>query len=132
MIREREGLLLSTRYFLDMYGAPILSKPMFVLADMNLKANIVKRDPREERTINIERIRTSDLPSPNKATRSFLEKSKFMKILLKIIGVLGVSLVMSGECPENMIVLNSHRSKFRRRSYTSSIHPRRYPGPQSG
>ena len=67
------------------------------LADVYMKANIVRRDPREERTINIERIKTSDLAAPNKATRSFLENSKIMKVLLKAVGVFGVSLVMSGK-----------------------------------
>ncbi|KAL9126571.1 MAG: hypothetical protein Q9217_004401 [Psora testacea] len=58
-------------------------------------ANIVRRDPREEMTIKMERVLTSDLSSPNKYTRSFLEKSIVMKTLLKIVGVFGVSLVMS-------------------------------------
>ena len=63
------------------------------------KANIVRRDPREERSIKMERIKTSDLASPNKLTRSFLERSTIMKTLLKVVGVFGVSLVMSGRRP---------------------------------
>ncbi|KAL9099427.1 MAG: hypothetical protein Q9163_005073 [Psora crenata] len=58
-------------------------------------ANIVRRDPREERSIKMERVQTSDLAYTNKHTRSFLERSAIMKTLLKVIGVFGVSLVMS-------------------------------------
>ncbi|KAK4692809.1 KUP system potassium uptake protein, partial [Lecanoromycetidae sp. Uapishka_2] len=58
-------------------------------------ANIVRRDPREERSIKMERINTSDLKPGNKHARSFMERSRGMKALLKVVGVLGVSLVMS-------------------------------------
>lgn len=58
-------------------------------------ANIVRRDPREEMTIKMERALTSDLKSTTKTTRAFVERSIFIKSLLKIVGVLGVSLVMS-------------------------------------
>ncbi|KAL8736082.1 MAG: hypothetical protein Q9181_002568 [Wetmoreana brouardii] len=58
-------------------------------------ANIVRRDPREERSIKMERVQTSSLPTTSKHTRSFLEQSTVMKTTLKIVGVLGVSLVMS-------------------------------------
>ncbi|KAI4133880.1 MAG: hypothetical protein LQ341_006114 [Variospora aurantia] len=56
-------------------------------------AHIVRRDPREERSIKMER--ESNLPAMSKHTRSFLERSWVMKTFLKIIGVVGVSLVMS-------------------------------------
>lgn len=42
------------------------------------------------------RVKTGELAYPNEAARSFLERSTTMKILLKVIGVFGVSLVMSG------------------------------------
>ncbi|KAL8772316.1 MAG: hypothetical protein Q9209_002528 [Squamulea sp. 1 TL-2023] len=58
-------------------------------------ANIVKRDPREERSIKMERADASTLPKTSKQTRSFLEQSTAMKIILKVVGVFGVSLVMS-------------------------------------
>ncbi|KAL8648546.1 MAG: hypothetical protein Q9210_004926 [Variospora velana] len=58
-------------------------------------AHIVRRDPREERSIKMER--ESNLPAMSKHTRSFLERSLVMKAFLKTIGVLGVSLVMSGK-----------------------------------
>lgn len=58
-------------------------------------ANIVRRDPREERSVKMERVRTSDLKAGNKQARNFMEKSRGMQALLKVVGVLGVSLVMS-------------------------------------
>lgn len=39
---------------------------------------------------------TNDLKPSSKHTRNLLERSAFMKILLKVVGVFGVSLVMSG------------------------------------
>lgn len=96
-MRGKEGLLLSIRCFPDMYGSPIVADPdALELIYAHTKANIVRRDPREERTINMERVKTIDLAYPNKATRSLLERSMTMKVLLKVIGVFGVSLVMSG------------------------------------
>lgn len=56
----------------------------------------MRRDPREEKTIRMERTLSSDLRSTSKSTRSFLEQSAIMKTVLKIVGVFGVSLVMSG------------------------------------
>ncbi|KAL8745452.1 MAG: hypothetical protein Q9190_002413 [Brigantiaea leucoxantha] len=60
-------------------------------------ANIVRRDPREEVGIKMERVETSNLPTASKATRTFLEQSSPLKAFLKVVGVFGVSLVMSGE-----------------------------------
>lgn len=58
-------------------------------------ANIVRRDPREDRSIKMERINTSDLKLGNKQARNLMERSRGIKMFLKIVGVLGVSLVMS-------------------------------------
>lgn len=58
-------------------------------------ANIVRRDPREERGIKMERVKTNELSTGSKSARNFMERSAFMKALLKVVGVLGVSLVMS-------------------------------------
>lgn len=44
----------------------------------------------------MERVKTNELSAGSKSARNFLEGSAFMKALLKIVGVLGVSLVMSG------------------------------------
>ncbi|KAL8842745.1 MAG: hypothetical protein Q9170_000401 [Blastenia crenularia] len=59
------------------------------------QANIVRRDPREERSIKIERADPAGLPMSSKYTRTLLERSSVMKAGLKVVGVLGVSLVMS-------------------------------------
>ena len=59
------------------------------------QARIVRRDPREEHLVKMERVRTSDLKGSSKSARQFLEKSKIAQVFLKVIGVLGVSLVMS-------------------------------------
>ena len=55
----------------------------------------MKRDPKEESMVRMERHRTEDLGPSGKTVRSFLERSALAKVLLKIIGVLGVSLIMS-------------------------------------
>ncbi|EPE24954.1 hypothetical protein GLAREA_11535 [Glarea lozoyensis ATCC 20868] len=58
-------------------------------------ANITKRDPREASLIKMERHLTDDLYKVNRSVRSGIESSKFARGLLKIIGVLAVSMVMS-------------------------------------
>ena len=60
------------------------------------QANIVRRDPREERGVKLERVLTKELKPSSKYTRNFMERNAVMKAFLKIVGVLGVSLVMSG------------------------------------
>lgn len=44
----------------------------------------------------MERVKTNELNQGSKSARNFMERSGFMKALLKVVGVLGVSLVMSG------------------------------------
>ena len=44
----------------------------------------------------MERVRTSELKTGNKTARNIMERSTVMKFLLKLVGVLGVSLIMSG------------------------------------
>jgi KUP system potassium uptake protein len=58
-------------------------------------ANITHRDPREEPLVKLERWKTEDLHQSNLHVRNTMEKSRFVKTLLKIIGVLAVSMVMS-------------------------------------
>lgn len=65
-----------------------------------MQAHIVRRDPREELMIKMERVKSAELKTSSKSTRSFIEGSTFMKTLLKVVGVLGVSLVMSGTSPD--------------------------------
>lgn len=84
---------LLSRYVRKSAGIPF---SLSVAEISDLQANIVRRDPREEMTIKMERAKSTDLNTSSKSTRSFIESSTFMKALLKIVGVAGVSLVMSG------------------------------------
>ncbi|KAI9752080.1 MAG: hypothetical protein M4579_005765 [Chaenotheca gracillima] len=58
-------------------------------------ADLVTRDPKESNTVKMERYKSSDMKDFNKTFRSGLEKSPFIRAVLKIVGVAGVSLVMS-------------------------------------
>ena len=50
-------------------------------------------------TIRMERVKSSDLKPTSRSARTFIERSSVVKTLLKVVGVLGVSLVMSGRTP---------------------------------
>ncbi|TVY78242.1 Potassium transporter [Lachnellula suecica] len=58
-------------------------------------AHIVRRDPNISGTVKMERHLTNDLKPVNRGVRDFLEKSKTAQVVLKILGVLGVSMVLS-------------------------------------
>ncbi|KAF2473678.1 potassium transporter [Lindgomyces ingoldianus] len=58
-------------------------------------ANISNRDPREATMIRMERHLTEDLGRSNRNVRHTIENTKFFRGLLKTIGVLAVSMVMS-------------------------------------
>ena len=58
-------------------------------------ANITYRDPREEPLVKLERWNTEDMHRSNLHVRNTVERSKFVKALLKVVGVLAVSMVMS-------------------------------------
>jgi len=58
-------------------------------------AHIVRRDPNISGTVKMERHLTNELKPINRGVRDFLEKSKAAQVVLKILGVLGVSMVMS-------------------------------------
>ncbi|KAH6614296.1 potassium transporter-domain-containing protein [Boeremia exigua] len=58
-------------------------------------ANISNRDPREESLVRMERHDTNDLGRSTKNIRSGIEKSVFVRGLLKAVGVLAVSMVMA-------------------------------------
>lgn len=58
-------------------------------------ANIVRRDPREERTFEMKRVTSSDLGMGARGARNFIERSRLAQVLLKTLGVFGVALVMS-------------------------------------
>lgn len=61
----------------------------------NMQANIVRRDPREESMIKMERVQTGELRRSAKSTRNFIERSGLAQFFLRTIGVLGVALIMS-------------------------------------
>lgn len=58
-------------------------------------ANIVRKDPNTSGTLKMERYLTGEMKPANKGVRDFIENSKASRVLLKILGVLGVSMVMS-------------------------------------
>ncbi|CZT03000.1 probable HAK-1 potassium transporter [Rhynchosporium graminicola] len=58
-------------------------------------ANITKRDPREASLIKMERYLTGDIEGANLRVRNRIEKSKYARAALKVIGVLAVSMVMA-------------------------------------
>ncbi|KAK9233950.1 potassium transporter-domain-containing protein [Lipomyces kononenkoae] len=58
-------------------------------------ANIVRRDPNVAGTVKMERYLTSEMKPVGKNVRSFIEHSRVARTVLKVIGVLGVSMVMA-------------------------------------
>lgn len=58
-------------------------------------AHITKRDPREASLIKMERHLSMDLKGATRGIRARMEKSTFLRGLLKTIGVLAVTMVMS-------------------------------------
>ncbi|KAH8690454.1 putative potassium transporter [Talaromyces proteolyticus] len=58
-------------------------------------ANLVERDPREARSIRIERHNTNEMHRPNKYVRSFIERYNIVKWAFKIMGVAGVGLLLA-------------------------------------
>nr|POF04689.1 potassium transporter 19 [Quercus suber] len=58
-------------------------------------ARITNRDPREEQLVEIRRHHTNDMRPSNLIVRNTMENSRFLKGLLKTIGVLAVSMVIS-------------------------------------
>ncbi|KAK9343635.1 potassium transporter-domain-containing protein [Lipomyces starkeyi] len=58
-------------------------------------ANIVRRDPNIAGTVKMDRYLTNEMKPAGKSVRSFIEHSRIARTALKVIGVLGVSLVMA-------------------------------------
>ncbi|PQE18635.1 potassium transporter protein [Rutstroemia sp. NJR-2017a BVV2] len=58
-------------------------------------AHIVKQDPNTSGTVKMERYLTNEMKSTNKNVRTFIERSMVCRVVLKFLGVLGVSMVMS-------------------------------------
>jgi hypothetical protein len=93
-MRAREAHSLYIRCSPDMYALSIPDKYGNNL--IVVQANIVKHDPREETTVKIERVLTSDLRPVSRSARDFIERSRTAQVILKLVGVFGVSLIMSG------------------------------------
>ena len=60
-----------------------------------LQMNITNRDPREASLVQMKRYQSGDLESAGRHMRHRLESSKFARALLKVMGVLAVTMVMS-------------------------------------
>ncbi|TGO17368.1 hypothetical protein BTUL_0018g00350 [Botrytis tulipae] len=58
-------------------------------------AHIVRLDPNISGMVKMERHETNDLKASNKNVRTFIEGSAVARVVLKFLGVLGVSMVMS-------------------------------------
>lgn len=58
-------------------------------------AHIVRLDPNISGMVKMERYQTNDLKASNKNVRTFIEGSAVARVVLKFLGVLGVSMVMS-------------------------------------
>jgi KUP system potassium uptake protein len=58
-------------------------------------ANIARNDPRAHDSVRLERRKTNDLKPTNGGIRSFLEHSRIAQSILKVLGVMGVSMVMA-------------------------------------
>ena len=52
----------------------------------------------------MERVKSNELKPGSKSARNLMERSVFLKALLKVVGVLGVSLVMSGTFERRSLV----------------------------
>jgi KUP system potassium uptake protein len=59
-------------------------------------ANITQREPNAMGTFKMQRHHTGELKPTAKSVRTFIENSRVAKIILKVIGVLGVSMIMAG------------------------------------
>lgn len=88
-----EGGTFSTYSLLSRYVSLTPQLPIRILKEVQI--NITSRDPREASLTQIKRFNTSDLEGTGGRLRHGIERSKFAKGLLKIIGVLAVSMVMS-------------------------------------
>ncbi|KAF2492470.1 potassium uptake protein [Lophium mytilinum] len=58
-------------------------------------SNISEQDPKMKHTIKLERYMSTDLKPSNRSVRNFLERSSIARVLLKVLAVLGVSLILA-------------------------------------
>lgn len=93
-MRVKEEHSRSTRCFLDMYdGGQILQ---FSATNVDAQARILTRDPREQLMVRMERYGSEELSPAIHTTRSFIERNRIAKFILKVIGVIAASLVFCG------------------------------------
>ena len=88
-----EGGTFSTYSLLSRYASIMLQLSIEILTIFQI--NITNRDPREASLIQMRRFNTGDLEGTGGRIRHGIEHSKIAKGLLKTIGVLAVSMVMS-------------------------------------
>lgn len=74
---------------------------------------IAKRDPGEEHMFRMERYRTGELKPLGRGIRSFVERSSAAKSILKVVGVVGVAMVMAdgGTLAETFPFLSQRETK---------------------
>lgn len=58
-------------------------------------AHIVRQDPNAVGTVQLERYDTDDMEPVGRRFRRFIENSSLSKFILKLVGVIGVSMVMA-------------------------------------
>jgi KUP system potassium uptake protein len=58
-------------------------------------AHIVRRDPNVQGSLRLDRYHTRDMKPANKGIRTMIENSRLARVVLRILGVLGVAMVMS-------------------------------------
>ena len=58
-------------------------------------ANITRRGPNIAGTLKMDRYLTGEMKPVNKGIRSFIENSRLARVALKVLGVLGVSMIIA-------------------------------------
>ncbi len=66
-------------------------------------ARIVRRDPNIQGTVQMSRYHTGELKPLNNGVRTFIENSAVARSVLKLLGVLGVSMVMAYVGPSSFV-----------------------------
>ena len=95
MTRVKEEHLQSILFSQDMYVEGIPHHYPVNNGSNHHQAHIIKRDPKEESMVKMERYRTGELKPSSRTVRTGIEHSRIAKAVLKSASVLGVSLTMS-------------------------------------
>ena len=76
-------------------------------------ANIVRRDPSVTATIKLERHDTDEMEPVGRRFRRFIENSSASKFVLKLVGVIGVSMVIAdGILTPAQVSIDIHSASF--------------------